>query len=149
MTRRVVNEPETQGKTIQELKGRYANLSNSGNSNFSRDDGFEWENSGNEDEDDDDDDDEKFWYETGGKKDISLDASELCSKEKGPGIINDLVVPDLVKEEPKKKHLMTEEEIKEEFMKKNYSSNFSMGGGYEDVEEGERRYKEFQEDMHT
>jgi hypothetical protein len=145
MTQRVLKETDEKTPPAPFLKDRYANMSNSGNSDFSRDEGWEWE----ENDDPEDKDDDKFWYQTGGEKNISLDASELYSEEKGPGIINDVVVPELVKEETKKRHLMTEEEIKEEFMKKNYSSNFSMGGGYEDVEEGERRFKEFQQDMHA
>lgn len=78
-----------------------------------------------------------------------LNDSQLSGKHAGSGIINELLVPDLVKEETRNVYNMTEEQIKEEFMKKNYQSHFSMGGGYDDIEEGERKFEEFRKQMNA
>lgn len=74
-----------------------------------------------------------------------LNDSQLNGKGRS-GIINELVVPELVREEPQKRE-MTMEQIKEEFMRKNYQSNFSMGDGYCDIDEGEKKFREFQNNM--
>ena len=64
------------------------------------------------------------------------------------GIINELVVPEFSKEDfSSKKKTLTHEEIKQQFMKNNYQSNFSMGGGYDELDEGERKYQEFTKQM--
>ena len=65
---------------------------------------------------------------------IILNASQISGQHSSSGIITDYVVPDLITNEPVKAVGLTEEQIKEEFMKKNYQSNFSMGGGYDDID---------------
>lgn len=76
-----------------------------------------------------------------------LNASQISGQLNASGIITEMNVPDLVTEENTKPVKLTEEQIKEEFMKKNYQSNFSMGGGYGDIDDGEKKYLEFQKKM--
>jgi len=77
-----------------------------------------------------------------------LNESELNMPRKS-GMINDIYVPELVKEDPYRNNALTQDEIKEQFMKNNYQSNFSMGGGYDDIERGEKKYEEYQKQMNA
>lgn len=54
------------------------------------------------------------------------------------GVINELVGPN-----EKFTHLTTAQ-IKQDFVKNNYKSNFSMGPGYDDFDEVERNFKEME-----
>lgn len=146
MTRRVVSPLDLDPKP--EAGGRYGMHEDSFSSSGSRGVDEKREKPDFEDQETRDVTDEMD-YKTDLGQTSGLNASELQTQLNGTGMINDFLVPDLVKEEPRNAYHMTEEEIKEEFMKKNYSSNFSMGGGYEDIDEGERRFKEFQKDMHN